>query len=230
MYAATMSRLAAMIGARLAGVRELRRAREADQSLGARLQAVKRFQHARFARDYAPLQADPRHRDAVIFFLDELYGPTDFAARDAEFERVAPLMARLVPDEVMRTVVDLIELHSLTEELDQEMAAALTSDELDDRSYRAAWLEVGRRADRARQLALLLAIGRALDQHTNRSRLLATTLRVMRAPARAAGFGRLQSFLESGMSAFVRMQGARAFLRLIEDNESRTIDDLFANK
>jgi hypothetical protein len=189
--------------------------------------AVKQFQHARFRRDYGALLADPRYRDAANFFLDELYGPVDFAARDAELGRVIPWMAHVLPDKVMRTVADLIELHSLTEELDQQMAAALHSAALDERSYRDVWVRVGRRADRERQLALLLSSGCALERHT-RSKVVAGTLRMMRGPAHAAGLGRLQSFLEAGMSAFARMAGAAEFLRLIENNESRTIIDLFA--
>ena len=72
----------------------------------------------------------------------------------------------------------------------------------------------------------MLEAGRALDGYT-RSRVLAATLRVMRRPAQAAGLARLQSFFEDGMSAFASLAGATDFLRLIEDNESRTINDLF---
>jgi hypothetical protein len=164
-----------------------------------------------------------------MFFLDELYGPADFSARDAEFERVVPMMARVLPHEVVRTIADLMELHSLTEELDQRMAAALNSAEIDEASYRGAWLQIGRRLDRERQVALLLESGRALDRHT-RSKVVLTTLRVMRRPAQAAGYGRLQAFLEAGMSAFAGMAGAQDFLRVIEHNEARTIDDLFSER
>jgi hypothetical protein len=221
-----MSSLAATIITGLGRVHELRRARQADPRLDAGVRAVKQFQHQRFMRDYAVLLADPRYGEAARFFLEEIYGPGDFAARDAEFERVVPYMARVLPDEVMRTITDLIELHSLTEDLDQQMAGAISAPSVDERSYRAAWRLVGRRADRARQLALLLAAGRALERYT-RSKVLGATLRMMRGPAQAAGLGQLQSFLESGMSAFAGMGGAKDFMRLIEDSETRTIDDFF---
>jgi hypothetical protein len=226
LYAGAMSQWTRAIVVQLTAVQDLRRQRDADPGLLARVLAVKRFQHVRFMRDYAALLADARYGQAARFFLDELYGPVDFAARDAEFERVVPWMARMLPDEVMRTIANLIELHSLTEELDQQMAAVMSSPDLDERSYRVAWLRVGRRTDRERQLLLLLAAGRALDRYT-RSKILAATLRIMRGPAQAAGLARLQSFLEGGMSAFASMAGAAEFLRAIEDNESRTISDLF---
>jgi len=214
---------------RLDRVRALRRQREADPGSGASVRSVKEFQHARFMRDYAALLVDPRYGKAAKFFLEEIYGPADFAGRDAEFERVVPLMARVLPDDVMGTIAELIELHALTEELDQQMAAALGPSNVDDRSYRAAWLQVDRRPDRDRQLELLLRAGRALDRYTG-NKMLSATLRVMRAPARAAGLGRLQSFLETGLSTFAAMGGAGDFLRLIQENEKRAIDDFFAPK
>jgi len=220
---------AATIIARLQRVQELRRNREADAGLRVGVNAVKQFQHARFRHDYAELLASPRYGEAARFFLDQIYGPADFAARDAEFERVVPLMARVLPDDVKYTLGNLIELHLLTEELDQQMAAGLSQAEIDERSYRAAWLRVGRRADRERQLALLLSTGKALERYT-RSKMLAATLRMMRGPAHAAGLGRLQSFLEAGMSAFAGMGGAADFLRVIEDNEARAIADFFCPK
>jgi len=217
------------IVSRLSRVHDLRRENEANSALGARVQAVKQFQHARFAHDYSELLGSPRHGDAARFFLDELYGPSDFAARDAEFERVVPWMARVLPDEVMRTIADLIELHALSEELDQQMAFALSSAAIDEQSYRGAWRMVGRRADRERQLALLLATGRALDRYTH-VRSLALTLRLMRAPAQASGLGRLQAFLEAGLTTFSGMHGADEFLAVVEANETRVINDFFDGK
>jgi hypothetical protein len=207
-------------------VSELRAAREGDGSLARRVAAVKRHQHLRFSRDYAGLMEIPRYCAAARFFLDDLYGPADFADRDAQFGRVVPAMARVLPGEVMHTVAQLAALHALSEGLDQQMAQALRADEIDDRSYRAAWQAVGQRDQREAQLNLLLAIGMALDRHT-RSRLLATTLRLMRGPAKAAGLAHLQSFLERGLAAFGAMRGAKEFLETIASNERRVIDEMF---
>jgi hypothetical protein len=206
----------------------LRSARSADSALAGRVAAIKRYQHDRFSRDYADLLASDRFAEAARFFLNDLYGPADFADRDAQFGRVVPAMARLLPADVMHTVAQLAELHAVSESLDQEMARRLGGKAVDDRSYRAAWQAVGRHADREHQLRLLIAIGTALDRHT-RSALLPTTLRLMRGPARAAGLAQLQSFLERGLAAFVSMRGAQQFLERIHANEQRVIDDLSAN-
>ena len=216
-----------LIAAHLQQVGGLRATRDANPRLAGRVAAIKQHQHARFGRDYANLLGDPRYVAATRFFLDDLYGPADFADRDSQFGRVVPAMARLLPSEVMHTVIQLAELHALSESLDQQMAQALVSNEVNDRSYRAAWQAVGRNEDRERQLQLLIAIGTSLDRHT-RSPLLAGTLRLMRGPAKAAGLSQLQSFLERGLAAFTSMGGARDFLGAITANERRMISDLFA--
>ncbi len=206
-------------------IARLRSARAADPALASRVTSIKQYQHERFRRDYADLLASERYAEAARFFLDDLYGPIDFTDRDAQFGRVVPAMARLLPADVMHTVAQLAELHAVSESLDQEMARLLDGEAADGRSYRAAWQAVGRHADREHQLQLLISIGTALERHT-RSPLLPMTLRLMRGPARAAGLIQLQSFLERGLAAFVSMRGARQFLERIQANERRVIRDL----
>jgi hypothetical protein len=53
-------------------------------------------------------------------------------------------------------------------------------------------------------------------------------LRVSSLPARAAGLGELQSFLERGFAAFAALGDARAFLMDIQYSETRVMQQLFA--
>jgi hypothetical protein len=208
-------------------VQTLRHQQAADADLRARVHAIKSFQQARFIADYADFLKNPRYRAAAEFFLRELYGPADFANRDAQFSRIVPTLSRLLPEEVLKSVASMAQLHALTEALDQVMAEASPYPVSDDGSYRQAWRTVGRREDRERQLGLLLEIGTAIERHT-RSALLKPTLRMMRAPARAAGFEQLQVFLEAGLAAFAAMGDAKDFLDTIARNERRVIDRYFA--
>jgi hypothetical protein len=189
---------------------------------------VKRFQHQRFESDYAVLLASPRYGAAARFFLEDLYGPMDFSARDMQFSKIVPAMSRILPDEVLQTVVRLIELHALSEELDQQMATHVDAGPLDRTAYANAWRHVGRRDDRERQVVLMLDVGHALDRHT-RKPLLGATLRLMRVPAHAAGLGDLQEFLQSGFAAFRAMNGADEFLDTIAGNERAQIAAFFSN-
>ena len=203
----------------------IRRAR--DPSLQARVTAVKRYQQRRFAHTYADLLASPRYRDVARFFLDELYGPRDFAERDAQFARVVPALTRLFPSDVLSTVEALAALHALSESLDSAMGDAVTGSTVDAGDYLAAWQACGRHADREQQVALTVKIGESLDRLTRRL-LLRQSLRMMRVPARAAGLSSLQSFLESGFDTFHAMKGASEFLKTVRARELALMQALFA--
>ena len=63
-----------------------------------------------------------------------------------------------------------------------------------------------------------MSVGQALERYT-RNRLLRQSLKLMRGPARAAGLGALQSFLEQGFDTFGAMRGATEFLDLVAQRE-----------
>jgi hypothetical protein len=195
-------------------------------SLGARVDAIKSYQHARFARTYIDLLDSPRFGPATQFFLNDVYGPRDFSERDAQFARIVPAIVRLFPDEIVTTVSALAELHALSEAFDVRMAQAMRSPDIDAASYLVAWQTVADGTNRERQLSLMLGVGRLLDRLT-RSLTLRHSLRLMSAPARAAGLGDLQHFLERGFDTFRSMQGADEFLETIATGERRLMEALY---
>ena len=199
--------------------------------------AIKNFQARRFRATYADLFQTKEYSAAARFFLDELYSDKDFSQRDAQFARIANALQRFFPASVVATAVAMAKLHALTEELDLAMAEAwLACTEAatggDSIHYTMAWQKVGRLADRQRQLAAVLALGTELDRLT-RMPGLRLMLKMMRRPARAAGLGSLQSFLESGFETFAVMSGngshARQFLELIEARETHWLGQLFSD-
>jgi len=201
--------------------------RLADPALAERVREVKRYQHTRFQRTYADLLAHARYARAAQFFLDDLYGPEDFTRRDEQFARVVPGLARMFPKEIVATVESLGELHALSEQFDSAMGARIAALPLDDADYAQTWRAIGRPADRERQIALMLAVGTALDRYT-RNPLLRTSLRLMRGPAAAAGLGALQGFLERGFDTFRDMRGANEFLDTVARRERELAARLFA--
>ena len=222
-----MSSDADKILADLALVDAERRRRAADPDLARRVTALKAYQQLRFSHTYADLLASERYAPAARFFLDELYGPSDFARRDAQFARVVPALVRLFPQEIVRTVATLSRLHALSESLDTTMAVGLPSPTLDAEIYAAAWRATGRAADRERQISLTLDVASALDRLT-RKVLIRNSLRVMRGPARAAGLSDLQVFLEAGFETFRAMDGAADFIRTVDERE-HTLSRMLSN-
>lgn len=212
----------------LAAVDAERRRRAADRDLAQRVIALKAYQQLRFSHTYADLLASERYAPAARFFLDELYGPSDFTRRDAQFARVVPALVRLFPREIVQTVATLSRLHALSESLDTEMAFGLVSAELDAQAYAAAWCATGRASDRETQIALTLDVASALDRLT-RKVLIRKSLRMMRGPARAAGLAELQVFLEAGFDTFRAMDGATEFIGIVDEREHTLARMLFGD-
>ena len=221
-----MTELTKAIQGYLQAVDHERERRRGDLRLSECVVEIKRFQHARFSETYSDLIESPQTAKAVRFFLEELYGPIDFSGRDAEFSRVAPQIARLFPGEIGHIVLSLVHLHALSERLDSEMGAALTTVSLSKEEYRRVWLFIGQPGARNEQITLVRRVGLALAEQV-RKPLLRTALRLMRHPAHAAGLGRLQSILELGLDAFRDLPCPEEFVLDITQRESRFIENLF---
>jgi hypothetical protein len=211
----------------LAAVNAERQARAGDAAWAARVEAVKRYQQRRFELTYADLLTHPRYAGASNFFLNELYGPSDFTQRDAQFARIVPALVRLFPSEVVGPVQALAALHALSEQLDSRMGWAVGDGPLDAARYTKAWQQCGDAPGRERQIVLLEHVGHALDALTSNA-LLRHSLRMMRGPARAAGMSALHQFLESGFDTFRGMRGADEFLGLIGSRERSLAATLFS--
>jgi hypothetical protein len=200
--------------------------RKSDPALSARVDAIKAFQHRRFARTYSDLLSSPKYDKAARFFLDELYGPYDFAERDRQFERVVPGLVRIFSDDIVATVHALAELHCISERLDTRMGVAVAEPAFDESAYCRAWRHVGERELRSRQIDLTLDVGRALDRYTKRP-LLRHSLRALRGPAQLAGVATLQRFLELGFDTFREMPDPSYFLDIVERRERHLAATLF---
>ena len=208
-------------------MRELVTARVPDVALAEAKRSVRIWQNKRFVRTYADLAAQPRYAPAVDFFLTELYGESDMTARDADLLKVLPVMIRLSPAAALGTIRDALAFEVLCERLDAGVAQYLGPGRIDDERYGEAFRKCGQPELRRGQIEHVEKIGRALDLLT-RWPMIATTLRLMRAPAASAGLSALHQFLERGFAAFKHMRGAEDFLATIVRRETAIVERLFA--
>ena len=195
------------------------------------LKPLQGWQSQRLERSFAGFLDDPARQPAARFFLTDLYGDHDFSQRDADIARVIPMMQKLLPTALLKTVADGIELGALTHAFDLRMAEALEAlaprrRGLDADLYARAYREVGRPHMRTRQIELIDDVGQGLWAAL-RMHGVGTLLKVSRLPARAMGFGELQGFLERGFDAFGRLGDAESFLADIRASETRVMRRLF---
>ena len=216
----------------LGEARDLRLAASADAVHGRRRDRLREWQAARLARTHADLLASPLYGVAASFFLNELYGPKDFSERDAEVERILPLMTSMLPVSGLRTLLLAVEVDALSERFDAAMVGVLGSAldrNLSESAYAAAYCEVGERAGRLLQIRLVGETGEALDALA-RKPFVRGALKMMHGPAHLAGLGELHAFLERGFEAFKSMRDASEFLETIVARERAIAIALFAGR
>lgn len=214
----------------------LRLARDPQQeplNLEPWLEVLRAWQGARLARSFADLAAQPRYQVATGYFLADLYGAHDLAWRARDLNRMLPTLARWLPQPVLRTVGDAIELDLVSHQFDLAMSGALraiggTGLELDQGLYARAYRATGTPETRGRQIDLIVDLGRDLDRVV-RLPMIAGVLRIARAPALAAGLGEMHAFLERGYAAFRSMRGADEFLAEVATRERAAMRRLFAS-
>ncbi len=198
-----------------------------DRKLGAALSGLQTWQVARLRATYADYQEIERFRAALDFFVQDLYGPRDFRERDRDLRRVIQTWQRVLPQRGLEAITRALQLEALSQNLDLDVVRALASAPLTEATYADAYRSVDRRADRERQIALIVDAGRSLDTLVARPWIPAA-LRAARGPARLAGVAGLHEFLERGYAAFAKMGGADALLRAIERRETAIMNNLFA--
>jgi hypothetical protein len=215
-------------------VRQLERARAlheeraASPQLAAALDRLAAWQSKRLDATYADLAREQRYARALAFFQTDLYGPGDFSRRDAGLARVVPLMVRVLPAGVIATVSRAMELSTLSLELDRALLGKLSPcASLSVATYCDAYRVPASRGAREHQIALIVAVGRALDRYVGKPGVR-SALAAMRQPARLAGLGALQGFLERGFAAFRHMGGASAFLATVEARETALMTAIFS--
>lgn len=196
------------------------------------LKPLQAWQARRLERSFATLRADPSRRAATDFFLADVYGDQDFRQRDADIARVVPRMQKVLPAALLETLAGGIALAALSHALDLRVAQALQAlapqpGVLDVALYARAYRQAGHRRLRALQIRLIGEVGQGLADAL-RMPGVGRLLRLSRLPARAAGLGALQSFLELGFAAFAELDDAEAFIADICVGETRVMQRLFA--
>jgi hypothetical protein len=192
--------------------------------------ALQQWQRARIARSFQDLAEQEGYRPAVHFFLTELYGGLDFRERDQEMAKVMPVMIRFLPDGTLATMSEAFELQAMSLEFDMQLAAEMARRglvKLDMDLYCEVYRAGDDRAGRERQILLIRKLGHDLDKLVTRP-WVNYLVRLLRGPAHAAGFGRLQEFLESGLESFRALEDPVLFIETIYEREWSAMEKLFA--
>lgn len=226
-------------GLLIAEMRKLSRNAPAGSGLPPGQKLLSTWQVERLAGTYSDYQRQARYRPALEFFMTDLYGPVDYSQRDADISRVYPMMVKLLTDKAIESLSTALELHTVSMKLDQQMIAVLHDDfgvdtdgdaaQVTPQIYADAYRRCDNYAERQHQIELAVAAGQTLSEAV-KMKILYLTVKLAGGPARVAGFGELQSFLERGLSAFRRMRGADRFIAALQTRETHILNAIYADE
>lgn len=195
-------------------------------------ESLQAWQQARISRSFADLICQDAYRSAVNFFLSELYGGLDFRQRDQDMSKVMPVMKRFLPDKVLYIMSEAFELQAISIKFDMSMAAHMARAgyrKLDMPSYCETYRAGSDQTGRGRQLHLIRKLGYDLDRLV-RKPLVNFLVHLLHGPAHAAGFGKLQDFLEKGLNAFREIEDITYFNETIFSREWDSMHKMFAGE
>ena len=169
---------------------------------------------------FADLYEQPGYAEAIDFTMNDLAG-VGISDRDRDLERAAPAITHMLPLGALQTIAKAAEMNARVLKSNIAICRALLvrnvlPDLITQRKYCIACRKASSLEELVELVHLITGLGRTLKSLVHIP-MIGTTLRVMRAPAHAAGFGALQDFLERGYSTFKQIPDIDLFLSEIEN-------------
>lgn len=191
----------------------------ADPQLQANYDRFANWQLDHLLPFFADLYEQPGYAEAIDFTMNDLAG-VGISSRDRDLERAAPAVTRMLPLGALKTIASAAEMNARV--LESNIAiyhALLVGNKLPDLITEIDYCIACRKASSLEELVelvhLITGLGRTLKSLIHIP-MIGMTLRAMRAPAHAAGFGALQDFLERGYTTFKQIPDIGLFLSEIE--------------
>jgi len=178
------------------------------------------LQLAYFLPQYDDLRDRPGYDAAIDFVVSDLTG-TRIANRDRDLERVAGIMARTLPGKAIDAVILAMDLNARILAINVDIASTLRGKlekgtAISERDYCLASRKATTFAEFRTLITKSREAGEALD-HFAHLPLIRGIAHSMRIPARLAGFGDLQAFLEKGLDTFLDVPDVDEFLDIMEE-------------
>lgn len=208
--------------------KDLRIKAKLDNNLLEAKMALKKFQVERLKMTHADLLNNRETKDAALFFLNEIYSFKDLSKRDRDLEKLLPTMGKMFPENTLEVIANAMILDALTEQLETKMASKLGKNFTEEEYFNVYKTETTYE-ERIQQLNLVKDLGYCLCSLV-RLPLIATTLKMMRMPARIANLQEMHDFLENGFTTFKNTRNPENFINTLVGREKEILDKIFEKK
>jgi hypothetical protein len=168
---------------------------------------------------FSDLHAQEGYAEAIDFVISDLAG-IGISGRDQDLERAAPAITTMLPFRALQTIATAAEMNARILDVNMKICRQLSvgvelPPHLSETEYCIACREASSLDECLGIVRLVGGLGRSLKTLV-KIPLIGITLRAMRVPAYAAGFGALQDFLQNGYLTFRQIPDIEHFLGEIE--------------
>ncbi len=209
---------------------ELHREYLDDESLRKNYDRFANWQLDYLLRFFRDLYTQEGYSEALDFTMSDLAG-IGIASRDRDLERAAPAITTLLPLGALAAIAAAAEMNARVLEINIAICRCLLVDNdlpvrITEYDYCVACREASSLEQCVTLVHLITGLGETLSSLIEIP-VIGLTLRAMRMPAHAAGFGALQEFLETGYMTFREIPDIDHFLHELETRMTQIFERIF---
>lgn len=184
--------------------------------------ALQAFQSNRLNQTYADLKNNPEYAKIGVFFFEKLYAPDDFSFRDTSIKQLHKLLRGKIYKGIISAVSQVIELHELTDELDNRMVEQMIhfniGTELTMKDYQKVYCGLNNYNQRLYQIRLSTNVTKTFHRLSQKW-IVAVSLKTIRTAAHLVGVGKIIDFIYEGYEGFKAMKNIDYFVETVEERE-----------
>ncbi|MFZ5573347.1 MAG: FFLEELY motif protein [Thermodesulfobacteriota bacterium] len=184
--------------------------------------ALQAFQSARLSRTYKDIKENPEYAKIGVFFFEKLYAPEDFSFRDESIRKLHKLLKGKIYTGIISAVNKVIELHELTDELDNLMVVGMidlgVGPDLTMQQYQEVYRRLDNYDQRLYQIRLSTDVTRTFHR-LSKKWLVALSLNTVRSAAHLIGMGKILDFIYEAYEGFRAIKNIDFFVETVEQRE-----------
>ena len=184
--------------------------------------ALQGFQSTRLNATYSDLKNDPKYKKIGVFFFEKLYAPEDFSFRDASIKKLQKVLKGKVYKGMVSAVSQVIELHELSDRLDDSMVDGMLATGIGTDMDMAQYPEIYRSLDnydeRVYQINLSTEVTRAFHK-LSKKWIVALSLKTVRTTSHLLGMGKIIDFIYEGYEGFRAINSIDFFVDTVQERE-----------
>ncbi len=184
--------------------------------------ALQTFQSRRLNTTYRDLIESHEYKNIACFFFQKLYGPEDYEFRNTSMQTLHKAMDGRAPGGMINAVSLVIELHDLSDNLDNRMVDLMIENGVDTdinmEQYQSIYRQLDNYEERIGQIELSLKVTRVFYD-LSRKWVVRFSLGTIRRMAHLLGIGKIMDFVYEGYTAFRAIHNIDYFIETIEKRE-----------